>query len=50
MIGSDPVTSSGEREVNRIKRVGCGYLGTEGNRDATEDSANKIARHSDGGF
>jgi hypothetical protein len=34
--------------VNKIK--GGGYLGTKGNRDAMEDAANKIARHSDGGF
>ena len=46
----DPVTSSGDCEVNRIKGVGGGYLGTEGNRYAMKHAANKIARHSDGGF
>ena len=45
----DPVTSSGECEVSRIKGVRGGYLGTEGNRDTMEDAANKIARHSDTG-
>jgi len=46
----DPVTSSGDCEVNRIEGVGGGYLGTEGNRYAMNHAASKIARHSDGGF
>lgn len=46
----DPVSSSGECELYRIKGVRSGDLRTEGKDDAMEDAADRIARQSDGGF